>query len=114
MAKTASNGGLAGGIIEASKAGAGDRSFLYLNSFERISFEWDTTCLSDHLELNRSVKQLCAEVAQPTGKVCRATNQEHCFKSAFGTEELLHSHRYYFEIKCVKGTNFKIGIATAQ
>ena len=41
-------------------------------------------------------------------------NQEHCFKSAFGTEELLPNHRYYFEIKCVKGNNFKIGIATAQ
>ena len=46
------------------------------------------------------------------GKICRSINQEHCFKSAFGTEALERNHRYFFEIKCVRGTNFKFGIAT--
>ena len=41
-------------------------------------------------------------------------NQEHCFKTAFGKEELLPFHRYYFEIRCLRGNNFKIGIATAK
>ena len=90
------------------------RCFLYLNSFERISFEWDTTCRSSHLEQLQSVSQLCAQLVEPTGKVVRATNNEHCFKSAFGTEELLPSHRYCFAIKCIRGTNFKFGIATEQ
>ena len=27
---------------------------------------------------------------------------------------MIANHRYYFEIKCVKGTNFKIGIATEK
>uniref|UniRef100_A0A7S3I2R6 B30.2/SPRY domain-containing protein n=1 Tax=Favella ehrenbergii TaxID=182087 RepID=A0A7S3I2R6_9SPIT len=58
---------------------------------------------------------MCAEIElTQSGKVCRATNQEHCFKTAFGTEVLLPSHRYYFEFKCVRGTNFKFGIATEQ
>lgn len=59
---------------------------------------------------------MCAQIhpSQCVGKVCRATNQEHCFKTAFGTEALLPGHRYYFEIKCVRGNNFKIGIATEQ
>ena len=84
----------------------------YLQSFERISFQWDESCLSSHLELCQSLKQLCAEVTMASGRVCRAMNQEHCFKSAFGTEALEPHHRYYFEVKCVKGSNFKIGIAT--
>lgn len=93
-------------------AGTEDRSFCYLNSFERIFSEWDKDCISDHLEMIVGLNQLCADVAEPIGKICRATNQEHCFKSAFGTEALMPGHRYYFEIKCVKGNNFKIGIAT--
>ena len=56
---------------------------------------------------------MCAELEGASeGRVCRATNQEHCFKSAFGKEALEPYHRYYFEIKCIKGSNFKIGIAT--
>ena len=39
---------------------------------------------------------------------------EHCFKSAFGTETLYPGHRYYFEFKCVRGSNFKFGIASAK
>ena len=90
-----------------------DRSICYLNSFERISFDWDLSCLSDHLELHMSLAQMCAELEGASeGRVCRATNQEHCFKSAFGKEALEPYHRYYFEIKCIKGSNFKIGIAT--
>ena len=38
----------------------------------------------------------------------------HSFKSAFGTEQLFVGLRYYFEIKCVKGSNFKIGIAESK
>ena len=46
-----------------------------------------------------------------TGKVCKAVNQQHFFKTAFGTETLEPNNRYYFEIRCLKGSNFKIGIA---
>ena len=57
---------------------------------------------------------MCAEVSLiHPGKVCRSASQDHCFKSAFGTETLYPGHRYYFELRCVKGTNFKFGIATA-
>ena len=35
----------------------------------------------------------------------------HSFKTAFGTQPLVVGLRYYFEIKCVKGSNFKIGIS---
>ena len=95
------------------EASAEQRSLVYLSSFECINFSWDKSSLSKHLELHMSMPQLCAEVETcMTGKVCRATNQEHCFKSAFGTEVLEPHHRYYFQIKCVRGTNFKIGIAT--
>ena len=31
------------------------RSFLYMNSFERVCFEWDMASLSKHLELHLSV-----------------------------------------------------------
>jgi len=40
-------------------------------------------------------------------------NQQHFFKTAFGTEALEPNNRYYFEIRCLKGSNFKIGIAEA-
>jgi len=74
--------------------------------------EWDSGCLSEHLELLQSLSQLCNDDIESIGRVCRSTNQEHCFKSAFGHEAMEPMHRYYFEIKCVKGANFKIGIAT--
>lgn len=38
----------------------------------------------------------------------------HSFKTAFGTQSLSVGQRYYFEIKCVKGSNFKIGIAESE
>ena len=44
-------------------------------------------------------------------RLCRATTSMHSFKTAFGTQPLSVGERYYFEIKCVKGSNFKIGIA---
>ena len=46
-----------------------------------------------------------------TGKVCKAVNYQHFFKTAFGAQALEPNNRYYFEIRCVKGSNFKIGIA---
>lgn len=102
-----------GVIKQATIANEGDRSLVYLTSFDKIYTGWDKTCLSDHLELRPSIQQICMEqLDEGDGRICRAINQEHCFKSAFGTEALLPGHRYYFEIKCVKGTNFKIGIAT--
>lgn len=96
------------------KATEYQRSFCYLSSFERIITEWDTESLSDHLELYESVKQLCAETVNPTGRVCRSKNSEHCFKTAFGKEAMEPYHRYLFEIKIVKGNNFKLGIAIEE
>ena len=51
-----------------------DRSLLYLNSFEKIDFAWDTTSLSSHLQLLQSLSQMCSEAMEATGKVCRAIN----------------------------------------
>ena len=44
------------GIKQSTLAREGERSLLYLNSFERIITEWDVTCLSDHLELHKGIK----------------------------------------------------------
>ena len=44
------------GIKQCTLAREGERSLLYLNSFEKISTEWDVTCLSDHLELHKGIK----------------------------------------------------------
>lgn len=45
---------------------------------------------------------------------CKSTTSLHSFKSAFGTSPLTPGRRYYFEIKLVKGSNFKIGIALSE
>ena len=42
-------------LLQAMESKPEHRCFLYLNSFERISFEWDTTCRSSHLEQLQSV-----------------------------------------------------------
>ena len=39
-------------VRQCTKPRDGQRSLLYLNSFEKINTEWDQTCLSDHLSLH--------------------------------------------------------------
>ena len=51
------------------------------------------------------------DVSFTSQRLCRATTSMHSFKTAFGTEPLDVGQRYYFRIRCVKGSNFKIGIA---
>ena len=94
-----------------------EKTGLYLNSFWRINFDWDENFVSDSLKLMKSDSQTidCAIPLQSdTGKICKAINQQHFFKTAFGTHPLEPNGRYYFEIRCLKGTNFKIGIATEK
>lgn len=47
-------------------------------------------------------------------RLCKATTSMHSFKTAFGTEPLNVGRRYYFEVRCIKGSNFKIGIAESK
>ena len=42
-------------IQYAVEASPEERSLLYLSSFECINFDWDTTCLSRHLQLFNSL-----------------------------------------------------------
>jgi hypothetical protein len=35
----------------------------------------------------------------------------HSFKTVYGNNELTPGFRYYFEIKLLKGSNFKIGVS---
>jgi len=47
-------------------------------------------------------------------RLCTSKTSLHSFKCAFGTEPFEPNCRYYFEVKLLKGTNFKIGIAESQ
>ena len=65
-----------------------EKSCLYLSSFWRISFDWDEKYVSDSLKLLKSDSQnetQAIPLPSMTGKVCKAVNQQHFFKSAFGT-----------------------------
>lgn len=38
----------------------------------------------------------------------------HSFKSVYGTMPLMPGFRYYFEVKFLKGSNFKIGVSKTR
>ena len=101
-----------------------DRSKSYLSKFIHINFDWDKQYLSQYLQTDLSeeerrayfeydwdeVSDFIPDITYISQRQCKATTSLHSFKSAFGTTEMTPGQRYYFEIKCVKGSNFKIGI----
>jgi hypothetical protein len=38
----------------------------------------------------------------------------HSFKSVYGNQSLTPGFRYYFEIKFIKGSNFKVGVSKTR
>ena len=86
-----------------------------MNQFTPVSFYWDPKCLSDHLEFDRPEDFVSEGRHELVGsRVCRVTTSLHSFKSAFGDLPLEPNNRYYFEVKCLSGNNFKIGICEVE
>lgn len=38
----------------------------------------------------------------------------HSFKTAYGTQAMTPGHKYYFEVKILKGSNFKLGVCKSR
>ena len=72
----------------------------YLDTFIRIPIFWDPTKSSKLLEFDDYYQS------------CWSTDSKCDFKTAISTEPLTKGERTYFEVKMIKGTNFKVGIAS--
>lgn len=47
-------------------------------------------------------------------RTCTSKTSMHSFKTVYGNTPLLPGSRYYFEVKFLKGSNFKIGISKGK
>ncbi len=75
------------------------KDISYLQTFIPYPFTWDEekSCTSLALDDNQLRVTSLAKKSQ--------------FKTALGTQPFFPGYRYFFEVKMVKGKNFKIGIA---
>lgn len=73
----------------------------YLNSFMHMALFWDENQISSNLKLNSDYDPRIAS--------CKASLIS--FKSAYSSAPFLPGDRYYFEIKFLKGCNFKVGVS---
>jgi hypothetical protein len=101
-----------------------DRTPGYLSQFTHINFDWDQSCLSQYLmsDLSEEERDIyfggsdsehIPDVSHASNRSCKAVTSLHSFKTAFGTFALRVGQRYYFRVHCVRGSNFKIGIAAS-
>ena len=67
-----------------------------------IAFQWDKHMTCSNIDLN------------PEERVCTSKTSMHSFKSAYGNLPLLPGFRYYFEVKFLKGSNFKLGVSLSR
>ena len=91
-------------------------------------FDWDKTCISSHLLTDLSEQEredyllgdwdeagdYIPDLSFTAQKLCKSTTSLHSFKTAFGDFPLTAGNRYFFQIRCIKGSNFKIGVAEAS
>ena len=47
-------------------------------------------------------------------RTCSSKTSMNSFKSVYGNTPLLPGSRYFFEVKFLKGSNFKIGISKTR
>jgi hypothetical protein len=47
-------------------------------------------------------------------RVCTSRTSLHTFKTTYGNTGLLWGFRYYFQIRIIKGNNFKIGVSSSR
>lgn len=47
-------------------------------------------------------------------RVCTSKTSMHSFKSSYGNIALHPGFRYYYEVKFLKGSNFKIGVSKSR
>lgn len=67
-----------------------------------MSVRWDETCLSESMEI------LDCESGDNT--IVKSKDALNSFKTAYACDPFELGERYYFEVKFIKGSNFKIGI----
>ena len=89
-----------------------ERSQDYLDSFNNIgknalnlnilAFQWDTRNICSNLDLNYEER------------TCTSKTSMHSFKSTYGNISLYPGFRYYYEVKFLKGSNFKIGVSRSR
>mmetsp|Transcript_3895 Transcript_3895/g.6617 ORF Transcript_3895/g.6617 Transcript_3895/m.6617 type:complete len:93 (-) Transcript_3895:15-293(-) len=74
----------------------------YLEQFEHLALRWDTSNLASTVEI------LDAEIGD--NLIARSTSSISSFKSVYADRPLELGGRYYFEVKFLQGSNFKLGI----
>ena len=47
-------------------------------------------------------------------RTCTSKTSMHSFKTCYGNTTLIPGFRYYFEVKFIKGSNFKIGVSKSK
>ena len=70
-----------------------------LDDFVRMPFSWDPNRTCKHLELSE------------WEKVASSSTSNYSFKTTLGSFPFTPGFKYYFEVKMLKGNNFKIGVA---
>lgn len=66
------------------------------------AFQWDLRTKSENLDLDSEER------------ICVSKTSMHSFKTAYGNMALLSGMRYFFEVKFLKGSNFKIGVSKSK
>eukprot|EP00347_Sterkiella_histriomuscorum_P015071 403358421 len=78
------------------------RSPDYIDSFNHIAFQWDTRNISENLDISDDER------------ICTSKTSMNSFKSCYGSTLMLPGFRYYYEVKFIKGSNFKIGVSRSK
>jgi hypothetical protein len=78
----------------------GTFSTSYLDSFIRMPIFWDADVSCKNLQIDEYMQ------------TATSINSESSFKTALGKYPFTPGYRYFFEVKMVQGTNFKVGVAT--
>ena len=73
----------------------------YLESFTHVALFWDPRHASAQLEVKNP---------DFDARIVTSLTSLNSFKSVYSQEPLVQGQRYYFEIKFLKGCNFKIGV----
>lgn len=66
-----------------------------------IAVFWDSQACSENLTLHN---------ADFDARIIESKTSLHSFKTVYSTEPMVQGNRYYFEVKFLKGCNFKIGV----
>jgi hypothetical protein len=75
---------------------------FYETNLWAVAFQWDRRAFCSNLEINED------------DRTCISKTSLLSFKSTYGTMSLIPGFRYYYEVKFLKGSNFKIGVAKSR